>query len=187
MTNQRVSSFQFDDFRVEPRNFKLFKAEADLPLEPKTFLLLVFLLENRDRLVEKSEILDAVWKDIAVTENALTREVGKLRKSLGDDPKAAKYIQTVHTRGYRFIADVRILDGSPETLASSSSDPPDAKDQEPAGPGSRFSKWLPYKVFVAVSAIVLFVASTLLLRQPAAGVKPVAAKREATKLAVLPF
>ena len=114
MTNHGVSSIQFDDIRVEPRNFKVFKAGAALALEPKTFLLLTYLIENRDRLVDKQELLDAIWKDVAVTENSLTREIGKLRRALGDDPKAPRYIETIHTRGYRFIAAVRTFDDSPE-------------------------------------------------------------------------
>jgi DNA-binding winged helix-turn-helix (wHTH) protein len=64
------------------------------------------LIENRDRAVGKEEILNTVWNATYVTENALTREIGKLRKLLGDDPKAPKYIQTVHTLGYRFIAEL---------------------------------------------------------------------------------
>jgi TolB-like protein/DNA-binding winged helix-turn-helix (wHTH) protein/Flp pilus assembly protein TadD len=194
MTNQRVSCFQFDDFRVEPRNFKVFQADATLPLEPKTFQLLVFLIENRDRLVEKRELLDAIWKDIAVTENALTREVGKLRKSLGDDAKSAKYVQTVHTRGYRFIADVRTLDGASEPVPAPGADQLSAKEffsprlaANGGGSRSHLSKWLPYKSFVLLSALGLLVASGFLLRRPAVAVKTPTAKRPETTLAVLPF
>jgi DNA-binding winged helix-turn-helix (wHTH) protein len=61
--------------------------------------VLLFLIENQGRLIEKSELLDAVWQDTHVTENALTREIAQLRRLLGDDPKAPRYIQTVHTRG----------------------------------------------------------------------------------------
>ncbi len=103
--------FLFDDVRVEPQTFKLLKAGHAVPLEPKAFNVLLFLIENRGRLIEKGEILDAIWKETHVTENALTREITKLRKALGDDPKAAKYIQTVHTRGYRFIAEVEVENG----------------------------------------------------------------------------
>jgi Tol biopolymer transport system component/DNA-binding winged helix-turn-helix (wHTH) protein len=108
MKNQNILAFLFDDIQVEPQTFQVLKAGAPVTLEPKTLKLLLFLLENRGRLIEKGEILDAVWKDTAVTENALTREVAKLRKSLGDDPKNARYISTVHTRGYRFIAEVQV-------------------------------------------------------------------------------
>lgn len=107
MTNGNHYIFQFDDVRVEPSNFKIWKGGAELAVEPKTFQVLLFLLENRERLIEKNELLDAVWKDTFVTENAMTREIGKLRRALGDDPKTAKYIQTVHTQGYRFIAETQ--------------------------------------------------------------------------------
>ncbi len=104
MTNGNHNIFEFDDVRVEPAKFKIWKAGAELALEPKTFQVLLFLLENRGRLIEKNELLDAVWRDTFVTENAMTREIAKLRKALGDDSKTPKYIQTVHTHGYRFIA-----------------------------------------------------------------------------------
>src|SRR6267143_3722929 len=106
MTLPNSSVFLFDDIRVEPATFRAFKAGQVISLEPKALRLLLFLIENRGRLIEKDEILDAIWNGTHVTENALTREIGKLRKILGDDPKAPKYIQTVHTRGYRFIAEL---------------------------------------------------------------------------------
>lgn len=106
MTDKNHSIFEFDDVRVEPSKFKIWKAREELVLEPKTFQVLIFLLENRGRLIEKNELLEAVWKDTFVTENAMTREIAKLRKALADDPKTPKYIQTVHTQGYRFIAEV---------------------------------------------------------------------------------
>ncbi len=114
MTAQNSSAFLFDDVRVEPSKFQVFKAGNPLQLEPKTLSLLLFLNENRGRLVEKDEILNTVWKGAFVTENALAREITKLRKTLGDDPRAARYIQTVHTRGYRFIAEVQHSNGAAE-------------------------------------------------------------------------
>ena len=193
MTNHGVSSIQFDDIRVEPRNFKVFKAGAALPLEPKTFLLLSYLIENRDRLVDKQQLLDAIWKDVAVTENSLTREIGKLRRALGDDPRTPRYIETVHTRGYRFIAAVRTFDDAPEEQARNAlpvtSGVPFSPAAELGGPESRrrISKWLPYKFFVALSAVGLLIASGFLLRKPAEETKTPAAKRGNTTLAVLPF
>src|SRR5580693_3834282 len=153
MTNKRPFCLHFDDFRVEPRNYKIFRADRMLALEPKTFQILMFLLENHDRVVEKRELLDAVWKDVAVTENALTREVGKLRKALGDDPKAPKYVETVHTRGYRFIAGVRTLEGGPDTLPSREGEDGNGNPETPAGPvngagGARVFRWLPKQIFV---------------------------------------
>lgn len=72
--------FLFDDVRVEPQTFKVLKAGSAMPLEPKAFSVLLFLIENRGRLIEKGELLDAIWKETNVTENALTREITKLRR-----------------------------------------------------------------------------------------------------------
>lgn len=98
--------YQFDDVRVDLEKFDLIKADSRVHLEPKAFQVLVFLIEHRGRLVEKRELLDAVWKDAFVTENAMTRVIAQLRRALGDDSKEAKYIETVPTRGYRFIPEV---------------------------------------------------------------------------------
>src|SRR5512132_678045 len=108
MTPPNASAFLFDDVRVEPATFRVVKSGDTLALEPKALKLLLFLIENRGRLIEKNEILDAIWNGTHVTENALVSEIAKLRKSLSDDPKSPKYIQTVHTRGYRFIAEVQV-------------------------------------------------------------------------------
>src|SRR5438128_1354141 len=71
--------FEFDDVRVEPKAFRVLKAGGPVPLEPKAFDLLAFLIENRGRLVEKHELLAAVWKETVVSENAMTRVVAQLR------------------------------------------------------------------------------------------------------------
>ncbi len=111
MTPENSPAFLFDDVRVEPASFRAFKAGNLIQLEPKALRLLLYLIENRGRLIEKEEILNTIWSGTHVTENALAGEIAKLRKTLGDDPKAARYIQTVHTRGYRFIAEVSLGNG----------------------------------------------------------------------------
>src|SRR2546421_6395990 len=126
MSPRIPSVFLFDDIRIEPATFRAFKAGQLIQLEPKVLRLLLFLIENRDRLIEKEEILNAIWNGAHVTENALTVEIAKLRRTLGDDPKIPKYIQTVHTRGYRFIAEVEVRNPS-ENLS-----PANGKDFEPA-------------------------------------------------------
>ena len=116
MTLENSPAFLFDDVRVEPATFRAFKASNPLQLEPKTLRLLLFLIENRARLIERDQILDRIWSGTHVTDNALAGEIAKLRKALGDNPKTPKYIQTVPTRGYRFIAEVEVRDTS-ESLA----------------------------------------------------------------------
>jgi TolB-like protein/DNA-binding winged helix-turn-helix (wHTH) protein/Flp pilus assembly protein TadD len=125
MTESAAAVFTFDSFRVEPLNFKVWRGEEEIVLEPKTLRVLVYLLDNRDRLIEKEDLLNAIWQDTFVTENAMAREIAKLRKALGDDPKEAKYIQTVHTKGYRFIGEVT------ETLPFSKTKRIDSTDARP--------------------------------------------------------
>jgi len=72
-------------------------------------------VDQRGQLVEKQQVLDAVWKDAFVTENALARVVAQLRKALGDDAKRAAYIETVPTRGYRFLPVVEVAPEEPQT------------------------------------------------------------------------
>lgn len=110
MTDDKNPAFQFDDVRVEAHSFRVWKAGRPVSVEPKAFEVLLYLIQNSGRLVNKKELLDAVWKEAFVTENALTREIAQLRKALGEDARKAKYIETVPTRGYRFIAE--LTDGS---------------------------------------------------------------------------
>jgi eukaryotic-like serine/threonine-protein kinase len=101
-----AEAFRFDDVVVRPDVFSVEKSGRVVALEPKSIRLLIYLVENRPRAISKEELLGAVWEDAAVTDNALTRVVAQLRKAIGDDAKVARYIETVPTLGYRFIADV---------------------------------------------------------------------------------
>src|SRR5688572_9909869 len=146
MTDQNSSTFLFDDVRVEPATFRAFKAGNAIQLEPKTLRLLIFLIENRVRLVEKDEILTAIWNGTHVTENALVREIAKLRKALGDDSKTPKYIQTVHTRGYRIIAEVEVRNAS-ESLSQAN-----GRDSDSPAAGSSEEDQAPIAVIAAREA-----------------------------------
>ena len=98
--------FQFDDVEVRPGAFEVVKAGNVLSLEPKAIRVLIYMLEHRDRAVSKDELLGAVWDGASVTDNALTRVVAQLRKELGDDARQPRYIQTIPTLGYRFVAQL---------------------------------------------------------------------------------
>ncbi len=91
-------------WQLDVVNECLHRGDKTLALPPKAFAVLRYLHEHPGRLVTKQELLDAVWPDIAVTEAVLKNCILKLRQVLGDDAKAPRYIETVHWRGYRFIA-----------------------------------------------------------------------------------
>ncbi len=110
MTEHKCFVFNFADVEVREREFSIVKAGELLPVEPKAFRVLLFLLRNPHRLITKDELLDAVWNDCAVSDNSLTRSIALLRRLLGDDPREPRYIATVPTVGYRFLCDVKVVE-----------------------------------------------------------------------------
>jgi DNA-binding winged helix-turn-helix (wHTH) protein len=107
--NVEVVVFESLALRVDTTAYRAERDGTPVALEPKAFDLLVFLLANAGQLVTKQRILDEVWGGAAVSDNALTRVIAQLRKAIGDDAREAKYLETVPTRGYRWIAPVRTL------------------------------------------------------------------------------
>jgi Tol biopolymer transport system component/DNA-binding winged helix-turn-helix (wHTH) protein len=95
--------YRFADVELDVQNLRLTVGSEIRSLEPKSFRLLLFLVENAGRTVSKDEILASVWSDTHVTDNALTRAIAQIRKALDDDAKEPKYVETVPTVGYRFI------------------------------------------------------------------------------------
>jgi Tol biopolymer transport system component/DNA-binding winged helix-turn-helix (wHTH) protein len=100
--------YRFGSFVLDRGTFKLLRDGEPLPIEPKALDLLALLVDRAPNVVDKAEIFSVVWKDVAVTDNALTRLVAQLRKTLNDDSKAPRYIETAATRGYRFMAAVDV-------------------------------------------------------------------------------
>jgi Tol biopolymer transport system component/DNA-binding winged helix-turn-helix (wHTH) protein len=140
MTSPKI--YQFDGIKVDVAAMRIRRGTADLVLEAKTFRLLQFLIENRERVLSKEEIFQAVWQGTAVSDNALTRAIAQIRKVLEDDPRKPRYIDTVPTVGYRFIG---VLDDG------------HAATPLPAHTARRTAWWA--APWVAVGMIVLAVAA----------------------------
>jgi DNA-binding winged helix-turn-helix (wHTH) protein len=105
--------YRFEHFEVDDTEFRLSARGEALQIEPKTLRVLLCLLENRNRLVRKQELLDAVWKDAFVTESTLIRIISLLRKALADDKHEPRLIETVPTLGYRFKGIVEVVSPPP--------------------------------------------------------------------------
>lgn len=101
-----LRSITFGDFRFYPQENALFQNGKSISLTPKMADTLVVLLENPGRIVNKNDLLQAVWPDSFVEEGNLTVTIRQLRKALGDDARDSRYIETVPKRGYRFISEV---------------------------------------------------------------------------------
>jgi TolB-like protein/DNA-binding winged helix-turn-helix (wHTH) protein/Flp pilus assembly protein TadD len=98
--------YRFDDVVVDCHKFSLVKGRQKKDLTPRAFDVLRYLIEHSDRVVEKQELFEQVWREKFVTDNALTRTIKEIRRVLGDSADSPRYIETVHKRGYRFVAEV---------------------------------------------------------------------------------
>jgi DNA-binding winged helix-turn-helix (wHTH) protein len=96
----------FGEFRLDLRRRSLHRGADAVKLTPKPFATLAFLVENRQRVVSKAELLETIWggaREVSTVEHA----VGRIRVALGDDAEESRYVQTVPGQGYRFVAEVQ--------------------------------------------------------------------------------
>src|SRR5262245_43968757 len=98
----------FHAFRLDPVNLCLWRGDERIPLRPRAFDLLRYLVEHADRLVTHDEILEALWAGTYVNPEVVKKYILEVRKALGDRPGAPAFIETVPRRGYRFVAPVWI-------------------------------------------------------------------------------
>src|SRR5437867_1029132 len=104
---QPEQPLRFASFRLDPVNACLWRMKQAISLTPKAFAVLCHLVEHAGQLVTKDALLTAVWPETYVSEGVLTVCVNEIRKALRDDPQAPRYVETVHRRGYRWIAAVQ--------------------------------------------------------------------------------
>ncbi|MGE0811850.1 MAG: winged helix-turn-helix domain-containing protein [Vicinamibacterales bacterium] len=134
MTSSGPRDWRFGDVVVDGALHRVLVGGVAHDLEPKSFRLLQFLIEHRDHVVTKDEILAAVWHGTVVSDNALSRAIAQVRKVIGDDSKQPHFVQTIPRVGYRFIAEVE--PGAP-TLGSDHGDHGAAAAAAPVGARAR--------------------------------------------------
>jgi len=100
----QLAGYRFGAFTLDLLNRELRRDDTPIPLQPKTFDLLLVLVERRGRVAAKDELLSAIWPDTIVEESNLTQNIYLLRKVLGQDAEGRAYIETAPKRGYRFAA-----------------------------------------------------------------------------------
>lgn len=102
--------YRFAGAVIDTGTYELRAGDRVVDVEPQVFDVLAHLIEHRDRVVTKEELLDAVWGDRFVSESALTTRIKQARHAVDDDGQAQRVIKTVHGRGYRFVAPLEELD-----------------------------------------------------------------------------
>ena len=98
--------YQFNQFTVDSGRYLLLQMGKSVSIDPLVFNLLVYLIENRDRVVTRIELLDNLWKGKVVTDAALAARLRDARKVIQDSGSRQEVIKTFHGRGYQFIAAV---------------------------------------------------------------------------------
>lgn len=100
--------YKFDQFELDLDKAELRSRGITINIEPQVYALLALLIQNRDRLVSRDEIIDKVWGGRFISESAVSRRVKTLRQTVGDNGAKQRLIKTIHARGFRFVADVQI-------------------------------------------------------------------------------
>ncbi|GEM_PF-3199522 len=158
--------FYVNEAEVDVARATVRRNGIEIPLRPKTYRVLLFMLARRDRLVSKDELIEGVWEGLAVSDDVLARSISELRKAFDDDPKNPKIFRTHPKLGYSVVA--RVVDSeipaAPPDLAAA----PEAEAiaLEPAPPASK-AKWI-----LAAALIFLLAAIVAVLKRPVAPPAP---------------
>ena len=123
--------FRFGRYRLDTRLLELHHDGTSVPIEPQVFDLLRMLIENRDRVISKDEIIDAVWGGRIISDSTLNSRVNALRRAVGDDGRRQDVIRTLPRRGFRFVQSVAFED---DVAAKSANDVVDREreNEEPS-------------------------------------------------------
>jgi Tol biopolymer transport system component/DNA-binding winged helix-turn-helix (wHTH) protein len=153
----------FGEYRFDPANGILSRGGEELPLPPRAVAVLSRLLRDPGTVVSKQELLDSVWDGAYVTETSLSEAVGLLRQALRDPAHEPSYIQTVHRRGYRFIAEVREENGRAPRETTFAPPPAPAPPRQQA---RRKRPWRMAAAAVAAGSLAGLLSCVLLVSNP---------------------
>ncbi|WP_188661844.1 winged helix-turn-helix domain-containing tetratricopeptide repeat protein [Arenimonas soli] len=124
--------YRFDGFELDLARLELRAGGAVRPLEPQVFALLALLVANGERVVSRDEIIEKVWDGRVVSDSAIDSRVKTARQALGDDGRTQRFIKTLHRKGFRFVAQARVVRAEPLVTVAAADDEPAA-----ATPGVR--------------------------------------------------
>jgi DNA-binding winged helix-turn-helix (wHTH) protein/TolB-like protein len=113
MSEAQLQIYEFGEFRVDAAKRRLTKGDgAPIPLTPKVFDTLLFLVRNCGKVIEKDELMREIWTDSIVEENNLNQNISILRRVFGEKPGEQRFIVTIAGHGYRFVPEVRAISDS---------------------------------------------------------------------------
>ncbi|MGH9332109.1 MAG: winged helix-turn-helix domain-containing protein, partial [Vicinamibacterales bacterium] len=151
----------FGPYTFDSANGLLRRAGSEVPLPPRVLGVLAYLVARPGQVVARQDLIDAIWKDAFVTDTSLAEAVSSLRQVLGDDPQQPVYIQTLHRRGYRFVAPIEEHEARGRVAEAGSRGVPQlpAPDLRPPAPevvsASIAYQLLPWSVAAILAAILV--------------------------------
>ena len=119
----------FDDYEIDIERRELRRAEISVHVEPQVFDLLVFLVQNRDRVVSKDDLIASVWGGRIVSESTLTSRINAARTAVGDSGEEQKLIRTIPRKGLRFVGTVQTQPNGIEAALASGPSPSEIHEQ----------------------------------------------------------
>lgn len=143
MDESQTSIYAFGEFRLDAAKRLLLKADDEIvPLMPKAFDTLLYLVRNSGKIIEKEELMREIWADSFVEENNLSQNISILRKTLGERRGEHRFIATVPGRGFKFVAEVREIQDSRFEIRDSDETPDETEifQSETEKPNSDFEE-----------------------------------------------
>jgi TolB-like protein/DNA-binding winged helix-turn-helix (wHTH) protein/Tfp pilus assembly protein PilF len=204
-----IGVYQFDDFRLDAAKRLLHRRDgSSVPLTPRVFDTLLFLVHHAGVVLDKERLMEAVWPDSIVEENNLNKNISTLRRVFGEAPGSHRFIMTVPGRGYRFVAEVKRGSAATEPAAAESAaqsstaadarpgngaeapstkPPPAARDESAPDPLAKRSGTRRGAIAVAIAVLCLVAAAVIWWRAASSPAPPLAQPLAHQGIAVLPF
>ena len=147
--------YRFGEFRLVADDRMLLRGDERVPMSPRLFELLLALVENAGRLVNKETLLNRIWADSFVEEGNLNQTVSRLRKLLGESPNETRFIETVPRVGYRFVAPVELVEDGPGEIPRSIApqETEQVKKDETTLPPRKSARWVLIPTALGVAAL----------------------------------
>jgi TolB-like protein/DNA-binding winged helix-turn-helix (wHTH) protein/Tfp pilus assembly protein PilF len=170
--------YEFDNFRIDSEKRLLLNGGGEaISLTPKIFDTLLYLVSHYGTVIDKDELMSAIWPDTIVEENNLNKNISVLRHVLGENPGAHRFIVTVPGKGYKFVADVRAITVEEVPETSNNGGRTEALSEP------RRKRWPSKKSAFAAAGVIAAIAIAVL----AFGYSYFNNQRQIDSIAVMPF
>ena len=142
--------YKFEIFTLDTREYQFMRDQQVESLEPRVFDVLVYLIENRERVVSKDELIEKLWDGRIISDSALNTCIRSIRRALGDDREQQKFVRTFPKRGFQFVCDIEL--DSPLATNSRS----EARSSRDSIAATKKDYWIPTVILVMVSVLVAY-------------------------------